>query len=133
MPTGAAYVPYGAGAAWRSSSGCSVKYLTTTCRISPPVTPAPCVVAALAVSGVMDRAVSATKPASRAATDFERIFSGNVIAVLYIVSSLRRLQWLLRQTKYWNDLEMRHEGNPLVTLQQVPATYTLQPSWRVAP
>src|SRR6516165_10738022 len=125
-------MPCGAGAAWRSSSGCSVKYFSTTCRISPWVTPAPCVVPALAVSGVMDRAVSASRP-SRAATDFERIFSGNVIAVLYIVSSLRGLQWLLRQTKYWNDLEMRHEGNPLVTLQQVPATYTLQPSWRVAP
>ena len=36
------------------------------------------------------------------ATDFERIFSGNVIAVLYIVSSLRELQWLLRQTKNWS-------------------------------
>src|SRR6516225_11308008 len=102
MPCGAAYVPYGVGAAWRSSSGCSVKYLTTTCRISPLVTPAPCVVSALAVSGVMDRAVSATRPASRAATDFERIFSGKVLAVMYIVSSLRKLQWLLRQTKNWS-------------------------------
>ena len=35
MPCGAAYVPYGAGAAWRSSSGCSLKYLARTCRISP--------------------------------------------------------------------------------------------------
>ena len=50
----------------------------------------------------MDRAVSATRPASRATTDSERIFSGNVIAVLYILSSLRGLQWLLRQTTNWN-------------------------------
>src|SRR5215471_14836217 len=91
MPCGAAYVPYGVGAAWRSSSGCAVKYLTTTCRISPTVTPAPCGVPALAVSGVMDRTVSATKPASRAAADFERIFSGNVIAVLYICILLARI------------------------------------------
>src|SRR6516164_10607526 len=68
-------------------------------RISPTVTPTPCGVSALAVSGVMDRAVSATRPASRAATNFARIFSGNATAVLYIVSSLRKLQWLLRQTK----------------------------------
>ena len=51
---------------------------------------------------VMARAVSATRPASRATTDFERIFPGNVIAVLYIVSSLRKLQWLLRRTKNWS-------------------------------
>src|SRR6516225_5836968 len=95
-------MPCGAGVAWRSNSGCSVKYLATMCRISPTVTPAPCVVPALAVGGVMDKAVSATRPASRAATDFERIFSGNVIAVLYIVSFLRRLHWLLRQTKNWS-------------------------------
>src|SRR6516164_5891328 len=91
-------MPCGAGMAWRSSSGCLVKYLATTCRISLVVTPAPYVVPALAVSGVADRAVSA----SRAAIAVERIFCGNVIAVLYIVSSLRRLQWLLRQTKNWS-------------------------------
>src|ERR1700757_545215 len=66
-------------------SGCAFRYLTTialTCTAVTPVGPA------LAVSGVMDRAVTATRPANRAATDFERIFSGKVLAVLYIVSSL---------------------------------------------
>src|SRR6516162_8962916 len=66
-------------------------------------------VPALAVSGVMDRAVSATRPATKAATDFERIFFGNVVAVvLYIVSSLRKLQWLLRQTKDWSKSNDSH-------------------------
>src|SRR5271169_1828221 len=67
-------------------SGCAFRYLTTIALTCSAVTP---VVPALAVNGVMDRAVTATRPASRAATDFERIFSGNVLAVLYIVSSLR--------------------------------------------
>src|SRR5215471_21298119 len=80
-------------------SGCAFRYLITIVLTCSAVTP---VVPALAVSGVTDRAVSATRPASRAATDFERIFSGKVLAVLYIVSSWRKLQWLLRQTKNWS-------------------------------
>src|SRR5215831_13988075 len=66
-------------------SGCAFRYLITIAVTCSAVTP---VVPALAVSGVMDKAVSATRPASKAATDFERIFSGKVLAVLNIVSSL---------------------------------------------
>src|SRR5215469_5107788 len=66
-------------------SGCALRYLITIALTCSAVTP---VVPALAVSGVMDKAVSATRPASKAATDFERIFSGKVLAVLNIVSSL---------------------------------------------
>src|ERR1700746_390899 len=63
----------------------------------------------------MGRAVSATRPASRAAPDFERIFCGKVLAVLYIVSSLRNCSGCCDKPTPWADTTTAH-GRLMLTV-----------------